>query len=411
MSDSNDLVASGERKIRWAASHMPVVSALEKQFASKRPFEGASVSCCLHLEAKTAYMAYVLHKGGAQVALCGSNPLTTQDDVAYALHERGITVNARYGIDDEEYYRNLNKTLDIGPSVIIDDGGDLAHLVHTERDELLPSVRGLCEETTTGVIRLKAMEREGSLKFPAFAVNDAKCKYLFDNRYGTGQSTLDGIMRTTNLIIAGKVFVVAGYGWCGRGIAMRAKGLGANVVVTEVDPIKAIEAHMDGFRVMTMDEAAPIGDIFVTATGCNKVIRQRHFITMKDGAILANAGHFNVEVDVVGLEQLAEEQRFSRKDIMSYRIGDKWLHLLGEGRLVNLACADGHPAEIMDMSFALQLLCATHILGHDLEPRVYGVPHDIDERVARMRLSASSISIDELDEEQCAYLSSWRHGT
>ncbi len=407
----NDVIASGERKMKWVESHMPVVNKVLLRFKEERPFEGVPVACCLHLEAKTAFAAFVLHEAGAKVSICGSNPLTTQDDVAAALKNRGVKVNARYGQSSEDYFENLNKTLDISPALVIDDGGDLAYALHTHRRELLPDVKGLCEETTTGVVRLNAMEREGALCFPAIAVNDACCKYLFDNRYGTGQSTLDGIMRTTNLIIAGKTVVIAGYGWCGRGIAMRAKGMGANIIVTEVDPIKAIEAHMDGFRVMIMKDAAVRGDIFITATGCNNVITKDHFKLMKDGAILANAGHFDVEVDVAGLEEISKEKRIARTNITSYRLDDSWLHVLGEGRLVNLACADGHPAEIMDMSFALQLLSAEYLLLAHLEKRVYPVPEYIDKSVARMKLESESMSIDVLTPEQEDYLSSWRHGT
>jgi adenosylhomocysteinase len=390
---------------------MPVVDMILDRFRTERPFDGQSVACCLHLEAKTAYTAYVLKEGGARVSLCGSNPLTTQDDVAAALAARGVTVNARYGVDDAEYYENMHKTLDIGPSVVIDDGGDLANLLHTGRTDLADGVLGLCEETTTGVLRLEAMARDKVLRFPAMAVNDAKCKHLFDNRYGTGQSTMEGIMRTTNLIVAGATVVVAGYGWCGRGIAMRAKGLGATVVVTEVDPVKAIEAHMDGFKVMEMSEAARIGDFFITATGCRDVITDQHFPLMKEGAIMANAGHFDVEVNVRQLARMASEKKVSRANIQSYRVGGRWLHVLGEGRLVNLACADGHPAEIMDMSFALQLRSAEYLLSAQLEPGVYPVPQDIDYDVARMKLRAESLRIDALTPDQAAYLASWQHGT
>lgn len=407
----DELLESGEKKIEWVASHMPVVSTILDRMRAQRPFKGEKISCCLHLEAKTAYMAYVLKEAGATVAICGSNPLTTQDDVAAALAARGVIVNARYGLSTEEYIENLNKTVDIFPSVVIDDGGDLACLIHTERRDVLGTVKGLCEETTTGVIRLKAMEHDGTLSFPAIAVNDACCKYLFDNRYGTGQSTLDGIMRTTNLIIAGKNVVVAGYGWCGKGIAMRAKGMGARVIVAEVDPIKALEAHMDGFGVMRMEDAAPIGDIFITATGCRDVITSCHFLLMKDGAILSNSGHFNVEVNVSELAALASESKISRNNIQSYKVGDSWLHVLGEGRLVNLACADGHPAEIMDMSFALQILSAEYLVTTTLKPKVYSVPVEIDNSVARIKLESESISIDSLTEKQVRYLNSWGDGT
>ncbi|MDD4282116.1 MAG: adenosylhomocysteinase [Candidatus Methanofastidiosa archaeon] len=402
---------SGEQKIEWAAAHMPVVAMILSRYRDSLPFAGMNVACCLHLEAKTAYTAYVLKEGGARVALCGSNPLTTQDDVAAALSARGVEVHARYGLDAKEYYENMHAVLDTRPNVVIDDGGDLAHLLHTERTELLAGVRGLCEETTTGVLRLAAMARESSLRFPAIAVNDARCKHLFDNRYGTGQSTMDGIMRTTNRIIAGKTVVVAGYGWCGKGIALRAKGMGARVIVTEVDPVKAIEAHMDGFAVMPMADAAPQGDFFVTATGCADVISHDHFPLMKDGAVLCNAGHFDVEVNVRRLAAMADGRKQSRANIESFRLGSRWVHVLGEGRLVNLACADGHPAEIMDMSFALQLRCAEYLAATALEPGLYPVPEAIDMEVARMKLSAESLAIDTLTPAQEAYLSSWRHGT
>jgi len=406
-----EMVESGNKKIDWVESYMPVVSLILSKYRKERPFEGKKVSCCLHLEAKTAFMAYVLKEGGAKVAISGSNPLTTQDDVASALAHRGVEVNARYGQSREEYIDNIHKTLDIGPNIIIDDGGDLAFTLHTDRRELLDDIYGLCEETTTGVLRLRSMERDGTLRFPAIAVNDADCKSLFDNRYGTGQSTLDGIMRTTNLIIAGKNVVVAGYGWCGKGVAMRAKGMGAKVIVTEVDPTKAIEAHMDGFHVMRMSEAAKVGDLFITVTGCKDVITSQHFPLMKDGVILSNSGHFNVEVNVSQLEGMAEEARSSRHNIMSYRLGKKWLHVLGEGRLVNLACADGHPAEIMDMSFALQLLSSEYLKDTDLSPAVYPVPREIDEKVARLKLTSEALEIDALTPDQEAYLRSWGHGT
>jgi len=406
-----DMIVSGNRKIDWVEAHMPVVSSILERFREERPLDGIDVSCCLHLEAKTAFTAYVLKEGGANVAICGSNPLTTQDDVAAALAGRGVTVNARYGQPKDEYRDNINKALDIGPDVIIDDGGDLAYAVHTDRRELLGSIRGLCEETTTGVLRLKAMEADGTLQLPTIAVNDAQCKHLFDNRYGTGQSTLDGIMRTTNLIISGKNVVVAGYGWCGKGVAMRARGMGAKVIVTEVDPIKAIEAHMDGFQVMAMSDAAALGDIFITVTGCRDVITSEHFASMKDNAILSNSGHFDVEVNVVDLAEMADEVKESRDNIMSYNVGGKWLHVLGEGRLVNLACADGHPAEIMDMSFALQLLSSEYLVGNELSPAVYPVPREIDLKVAWLKLEAESIGIDTLTPDQESYLRSWGHGT
>ncbi|NLB42177.1 MAG: adenosylhomocysteinase, partial [Clostridiales bacterium] len=363
-----------------------------------------------HLEAKTAYLSLVLAAGGAEVAVTGSNPLSTQDAIAAALVEGGLNVYAWHGATAEEYEAHLNQALDFRPHIIIDDGGDLVQLLHSTRKDLQKDVIGGCEETTTGVLRLRSREKEGKLAFPMMSVNDAYCKYLFDNRYGTGQSVWEGIMGTTNLIVAGKYVVVAGYGWCGKGVAMRAKGLGANVIVTEVDPIKAIEAVMDGFRVMPMDEAASIGDVFVTVTGCLKVIRKEHFEKMKDGVLLANAGHFDVEVWLPGLEELTVEKRPMRRNIMGYVMEDgRILNVLAEGRLVNLASGDGHPAEIMDMSFALQALCAKYLLENheNLDKRVYEVPEEIDQQVAQMKLQAMGVEIDKLSEEQSKYLSAY----
>jgi adenosylhomocysteinase len=345
------------------------------------------------------------------MSVTGSNPLSTQDDVAAGLTADGIDVFAWYNSTPEEYEKHIEMTLAHAPNIIIDDGGDLVSALHTNLTHLLPQVWGGCEETTTGIIRLKAMEREGSLKIPMMAVNDAMCKHLFDNRYGTGQSVWDGICRTTNLIIAGKTVVVAGYGWCGKGVAMRAKGLGANVIVTEIDHVKAIEAVMDGFGVMTMDEAAPLGDIFITVTGCEDVITRTHFNKMKNGAILCNAGHFNVEISIPDLESLATDIREYRKNIMGYTMKDgRKLYLLGEGRLVNLACADGHPAEIMDMSFAVQAMSALYIMEHKgrLEPKVFDIPAEIDEKIAKRKLESLGIKIDELTEKQKKYLGSWQ---
>lgn len=404
------LAPEGRARINWVKGYMPLLNQLEKEFREERPFEGKKIAVSVHLEAKTAYLCLVLAAGGAEVSATGSNPLSTQDAIAAALVEEGINVYAWHGATAEEYQEHLNRTLDCNPDIIIDDGGDLVHLLHTTRKELQQNIIGGCEETTTGVIRLRAMEREGILGFPMISVNDAYCKYLFDNRYGTGQSVWDGIMRTTNLIVAGKNVVVAGYGWCGKGIAMKAKGLGANVIVTEVDHIKAIEAVMDGFTVMTMDEAAAIGDIFITATGCKQVIVGRHFEKMKDGVLLANAGHFDVEVWKPDLEALAVEKRPMRKNIEGYVMKDgRVLNLLAEGRLVNLASGDGHPAEIMDMSFALQALSARYLVKNEgkLEKKVYNVPEEIDRRVASMKLEAMGITIDKLTEEQERYLQSW----
>jgi adenosylhomocysteinase len=400
----------GRRRINWVKQYMPLLNTLEKEFEAEKPFAGKKIALSIHLEAKTAYLALVLAAGGAEVAVTGSNPLSTQDAVAAALAEYGLSVYAWHGASMDEYNMHLNQTLDFGPHIVIDDGGDLVNLLHGSRADLQQNVIGGCEETTTGVLRLRAREREGKLAFPMISVNDAFCKYLFDNRYGTGQSVWDGIMRTTNLIVAGKNVVVAGYGWCGKGVAMKARGLGANVIVTEVDPVKAIEAHMDGFRVMTMDEAAPLGDIFITVTGCIKVIDKKHFMKMKNGVILANAGHFDVEVWLPGLEELCVEKRPMRQNIMGYVMEDgRILNLLAEGRLVNLASGDGHPAEIMDMSFALQALCAGYILeNHEkLNNCVYKVPDEIDKRVALMKLNAMGIKIDELNPEQFKYLHSY----
>jgi len=404
------LAPTGRQKIEWAKRNMPILSSIEQEFQKNRPFEGIKISLSIHLEAKTAYLSKVLAAGGAIMAVTGSNPLSTQDDVAAALAEDGISVYSWYDATPEEYDRFIDETLSHGPHIIIDDGGDLTHALHTRKQELLPGIIGGCEETTTGILRLKAMEKEGTLKFPMMAVNNAMCKHLFDNRYGTGQSVWDGINRTTNLIVAGKTVVVAGYGWCGRGVAMRAKGLGARVVVTEVDPVKAIEAVMDGFSVMTMDEAAEIGDIFVTVTGCNKVIVKKHFEKMKDGAVLCNAGHFNVEICIPDLEKLSRQVTETRKNITCYELNNgNRLYLLGEGRLVNLACGDGHPAEIMDMSFAVQAFAALYILEHrsELEPKVFEIPEEIDRKIAMMKLQSLGIKIDELTDEQKKYINSW----
>ncbi len=404
------LADKGKQKIEWVKKNMPLLRYLEEDFTAHQYFKGLRITVCVHLEAKTAYLAKVLAAGGAEVAVTGSNPLSTQDDVAAALVQDGLKVYAWYGATEKEYFEHLNYALDIKPNIVIDDGGDLVYLLHGERQDLVSHVLGGCEETTTGVIRLRAREREGLLKFPMISVNDAYCKYLFDNLYGTGQSVWDGINRTTNLIVSGKNVVIVGYGWCGKGCAMRAKGLGANVIICEVDPVKAIEAVMDGYRVMPMNEAAKIGDIFITVTGCKRVIYDEHYKVMKDGAILANAGHFDVEICIPELEEMAVEKKEMRKNIMGYRMEDgRWIYLLAEGRLVNLAAGDGHPAEIMDMSFALQALCAKYIaLNHSvLENKVYAVPEEIDKYVARLKLQRMGIHIDTLTEEQRKYLSSW----
>lgn len=405
------LAPSGHQKIQWVKNNMPLLSGLEKEFEKTKPFEGIKISLSVHLEAKTAYLCLVLAAGGAQMSVTGSNSLSTQDDVAAALADAGLKVFAWHGATDEEYNRHIEMCLAHKPNIIIDDGGDLVGLLHNERPDLAEEVWGGCEETTTGVIRLKAMEKEGILKFPMVAVNDAQCKHLFDNRYGTGQSVWDSIMRNTNLIVASKTVVVVGYGWCSRGIAMRASALGAKVIVTEIDPVKAIEARMDGYDVMKMEQAAPLGDLFVTATGCNHTITVEHMRKMKDQAILANAGHFNVEIDMEGLEAEADEKRESRKNIMGYRLGpDKWIHVIAEGKLVNIAAADGHPAEIMDMSFAVQAMSAMYIKEHykDLEKKVIDVSAEIDDKIARRKLESWGIEIDALTPEQETYLNSWQ---
>ena len=404
------LAPAGHTEIEWVRHNMPLLADLEEEFRRDRPFEGVKISLSVHLEAKTARLCLALAAGGAQMFVTGSNVLSTQDDVAAALAEKGLSVFAYHGATQEEYDRHIEMCLSCRPNIIIDDGGDLVGMLHTGRPDLAEEVWGGCEETTTGIIRLKAMEREGILKFPMVAVNDAACKHLFDNRYGTGQSVWDSIMRNTNLIIASKTVVVVGYGWCSRGIAMRADALGARVIVTEIDPVKAIEARMDGYEVMTMAKAAPLGDIFVSATGCCKTITVEHMMTMKDRAILTNAGHFNCEIDMDALEQAAVEKKETRNNIMGYRLPNgKWINVIAEGRLVNIAAADGHPAEIMDMSFAVQALSALYIREHHEELRkgVVDVSAEIDDRVARRRLAAWGIEIDRLTDEQEAYLNSW----
>ena len=398
---------SGEMKIRWVRDHMPLLEVIEKEFVAERPFEGIRIALSVHLEAKTAHLCEVLAAGGAEMFITGSNPLSTQDDVAAALVHEGLNVFAVHGATPEEYEEGLRAVISEGPNIIIDDGGDLVHLIHSEYPELLPGVIGGCEETTTGILRLRAMDRSGELSFPMMLVNDADCKHLFDNRYGTGQSVWDGINRTTNLIVAGKTVVVAGYGWCGKGVAMRAKGLGAEVIVTEVDPIKAMEAVMDGFAVMPMAEAALLGDLFITVTGCEGVIPMDIIRTMKDGAILCNAGHFDVEVDVAGLKKEAVSCRKARTNIDAYTLeSGKTVYVLAEGRLVNLAAGDGHPAEIMDMSFAIQALSARYLLEHkgNLSAKLNNVPDEIDERIARLKLNAWGVSIDALTPEQKRYI-------
>ena len=404
---SPQLAPQGKLKIDWVREHMPILAEIRQEFLRTKPFTGMKIAICLHLEAKTAYLAQVLHEAGAKVAIAGSNPLSTQDDVAAALAENGVKVFAWHGSTAKEYDYLLRQTASIGPDLVIDDGGDLVHLLHTELREHLPRVKGGSEETTTGLHRLRGMALRGELEFPMIAANDAYCKHLFDNRYGTGQSTWDGIMRTTNLVVAGKTVVVAGYGWCGRGVAQRAKGLGAQVIVTEIDPVKALEAMMDGYQVMPMQKAASIGQIFITLTGCKDVIRGEHFAVMPDGAILANAGHFDVEISKPDLKAMAVSSRVVRENVEEYVLQDgRKLYLLGEGRLVNLACADGHPAEIMDMSFGIQALSLEYLVrsGKDLPCQVIRVPDEVDERIARLKLTAERIEIDILSSEQEHYL-------
>lgn len=402
---------SGELKIEWVRRHMPLLAGLEKEFIKDQPFKGIRIALSVHLEAKTARLCEILAEGGAEMFITGSNPLSTQDDVAAALARKGLNVFAVHGATPEEYERGIERVIGAGPNIIIDDGGDLVHCIHTRHKDLIPGVIGGCEETTTGILRLKAMDRSGRLAFPMMLVNDADCKHLFDNRYGTGQSVWDGINRTTNLIVAGKTVVVAGYGWCGKGVSMRAKGLGAEVIVTEVDPVRAMEAVMDGFRVMKMDEAASEGDFFITVTGCEGVVTKDHFLKMKDGAICCNAGHFDVEVDVAGLKEMSVSEKPARANIQAYTLENgKTIYIIAEGRLVNLAAGDGHPAEIMDMSFAIQALSAKYLIenkdkiqreaGRMLNP----VPEEIDRAIALRKLSEWGVSIDSLSPSQHKYL-------
>ena len=402
-----NLAESGERKIRWVEAHMPVLRDIGSDFAREKLFAGLKIALSVHLEAKTAYLCRVLEMGGAEMHVTGSNPLSTQDDVAAALAAKGMDVHAVYGCSDEEYQAHLRSVLSVAPNIIIDDGGDLVHLMHTEFTDLIPQVIGGCEETTTGIHRLRIMDRAGTLRFPMIMVNDADCKHLFDNRYGTGQSVWDGIMRTTNLVVAGKYVVVSGYGWCGKGVALRAKGLGAKVVVTEVDPVRALEAVMDGYEVMPMMDAAAIGDIFVSVTGCKDVITLEHCEHMKDGAIVSNAGHFNVEIDMEALDRCADEIYEARHNIDAYRLPNgKTIYVIAQGRLVNLAAGDGHPAEIMDMSFAVQAMSAEYLVRTrgQLCPGVVSVPAEIDDNIARRKLKAMGVSIDSLSCSQKEYL-------
>jgi adenosylhomocysteinase len=409
------LAEEGRRRVAWAAREMPVLGLIEERFRAELPLRDVAIGACLHVTTETARLVQVLAAGGARVRLCASNPLSTQDDVAATLvADDRVAVFATRGATNDTYYRHIHSVLTVPPGVTLDDGADLISTLHLERSELLEGVQGGTEETTTGVQRLRAMSRAGSLRYPVIAVNDALTKHLFDNRYGTGQSTIDGILRATNTLLAGKTFVVAGYGWCSRGIAMRAKGEGAHVIVTEISPLRALEAVMDGYRVMPMARASELGDIFVTATGNLHVIDASHFARMKDGVILANSGHFNVEVNVEALEQLAVERRTPRRNVSSYVMADgRQLHLLSEGRLVNLSSAEGHPSAVMDMSFANQALCVEHMIQHpgSFTPEIHQVPSEIDDRVAELKLQAMGLAIDTLSEEQHQYLASWQSGT
>jgi adenosylhomocysteinase len=403
----------GHLQIEWASKHMPVLNLIQNRFEKEKPLEGLTLAACLHVTKETAVLVKALIAGGANVAVCGSNPLSTQDDVAAALADSGVHVFAWRGQNTEDYYKCIDNVLDFKPSITLDDGADLVGTLHSKRQGQIANVKGGTEETTTGVIRLRAMEQDGSLKYPIVAVNDAYTKYLFDNRYGTGQSTMDGILRATSVLIAGKNFVVGGYGWCSRGIAMRAQGMGANVIVTEVQPTRALEAAMNGLRVMPMSEAVALGDIFVTATGDIHVLRKEHFEKMKDGAIVANSGHFNVEISIPDLESLSVSKRTMRPNMEEYTLKDgRKIYLLAEGRLVNLAAAEGHPSEVMDMSFANQALCSEYIAkSAKLETKVYCVPKEIDENVAEIKLQSMGVKIDELTAEQKKYLSTWEMGT
>jgi adenosylhomocysteinase len=409
----SSLAPQGSLLVEWASAHMPVLNQIKNQFKRENPLKEVVIGACLHVTKETAVLIETLTAGGATVALCGSNPLSTQDEVAATLAEKGVNVYAWRGETTKEYYWCVNKVIDYKPLVTVDDGADLVSTAHMKREETLENIKGGTEETTTGVMRLRAMEKAGTLKYPIMAVNDARTKYLFDNRYGTGQSTLDGIVRATNVLLAGKNFVVCGYGWCGRGIALRARGMGANVIVTEVNPVRALEAVMDGFRVMPIKEASTIGEIFVTSTGDIGVIRKEHMLNMKTGAILANSGHFNVEINIPDLEGISSSKRTLRSNLEEYSLQNRRkLYLLAEGRLVNLAAAEGHPSEVMDMSFANQALCIKYLVEKSrLEPKVYSVPQEIDELVANLKLKAIGVEIDKLTEEQNKYIAGWQAGT
>ena len=407
------LAEQGDLLIEWASAHMPVLNQIKQRFEKEKPLKGAVLGACLHVTKETAVLVQALKAGGAKVALCGSNPLSTQDEVAAALAKTGVNIYAWRGETTKEYYWCVNKVIDHNPIITLDDGADLVGTLHSKRTEALKTVKGGTEETTTGVVRLKAMEKAKALKYPIIAVNDAHTKHLFDNRYGTGQSTIDGILRATNVLLAGKNFVVCGYGWGGRGLATRARGMGAHVVVTEVNPVRALEAAMDGFQVMSLNEAARMGDIFVTVTGDTSVIRKEHVVKMKSGAILANSGHFNVEIKIPDIESLAVSKRTLRSNLEEYKLKNgKRLYLLAEGRLVNLASAEGHPSEVMDMSFANQALCAEYLMKTQrLEVKVYDVPKEIDDMVATLKLKSMGMEIDKLTAEQSKYIASWEEGT
>ena len=409
-----NLADEGLNRIMWAYRDMPVLRMIRERFSKEKPLKGIKISAALHVTTETANLMITLKEGGAQVYLCASNPLSTQDDVAASLVKHfDIPVFAIKGEDRDTYYKHIREVLSVEPNITMDDGADLVSTLHSEMKDKIKNIIGGTEETTTGVIRLKAMAKEGALLYPIIAVNDAMTKHMFDNRYGTGQSTIDGIMRSTNRLIAGRYFVVAGYGWCGKGVASRARGMGARVIVTEVDPIRALEAVMDGFEVMPMSEAAKIGDIFVTVTGDKNVITKEHFLSMKDGAIVANSGHFDVEIDIRSLEELASSKKEIRKGVTEYDINGKKIYLLGEGRLVNLANAEGHPASVMDMSFANQALSVEYLVNNKgkLSVGVYPVPEEIDKKVAQLKLESMGIKIDSLTEEQIKYLSDWKEGT
>ena len=409
-----ELAEQGKRRIEWANQSMPVLQSIRKEFIKNQPLKGMRIAACLHVTTETANLMIALRDGGADIALCASNPLSTQDDVAAALaKEYGISTFAIKGEDSESYYSHIMAAIDHMPHITMDDGCDLVTVLHTKRKDAAKQVIGGTEETTTGVIRLHAMAKDKMLGFPVVAVNDALTKHMFDNRYGTGQSTIDGVIRCTNMLIAGSKFVVAGYGWCGRGLASRAKGMGADVIVTEIDPTKALEAVMDGFRVMSMAEAAKVGDVFVTVTGNKSVLRGEHFAAMKSGAVVANSGHFNVEIDIPALEKLASSHRPTREFVEEYVVNGRKIYLLGEGRLINLAAAEGHPASVMDMSFGNQALAAEFLVKNhkSLEKKVYSVPQDIDKRVAKLKLESMAVSIDKLTAEQEEYLASWSEGT